>query len=42
MCLTLLQLKKINQLLKKNKKVKMISNLVLRTNSLFNFFKKHK
>ena len=39
MCLTLLQLKKINQLLKK-KKVKMISNLVLRTNSLFNFLKK--
>ena len=41
MCLTLPQLKKINQLLKKNKKVKMISNLVLRTNSLFNFFKKN-
>ncbi len=39
MCLTLSQLKKINSLLKKNKKVKMISNLVLRTNSLFNYFK---
>ena len=35
MCLTLEQLKKINKNLKKNKKVKITSNLVLRVNDLF-------
>ena len=39
MCLNLKQLKKINFLLKKNKNIKMISNMVLRTNSLFSYFK---
>jgi len=39
MCLNLLELKKINELVKKNN-IKIISNLVLRNNSLFLNFKK--
>ena len=39
MCLNLEQLKKIFHMIKKNSKIKMISNLVLRTNSLFKTFK---
>ena len=39
-CLKKDELKKINSLLKKNPKIKMISNLVLRTNDLFMNFKK--
>ena len=41
MCLKKNELKKINFLLKKNPKIKMISNLVLRTNDLFINFKKN-
>ena len=41
MCLKFHQLKKINTLLKLNKKMKMVSNLTLRTNSLFNHLKKN-
>jgi predicted dehydrogenase len=40
MCLKKNELKKINILLKKNPKIKIISNLVLRTNDLFMNFKK--
>ena len=40
MCLNLSQLKKIYKLLKKKKKIKMTSNLVLRVNSLFETLKK--
>jgi len=40
MCMNLDQLKLIFKLLKQNKKVKMTSNLVLRTTSLFKSFKK--
>ena len=40
MCLSLSQLKKINASLKKNKKVKITSNLVLRVNDLFLKIKK--
>ena len=40
MCLNQEQLKKIFLKSKQKKNIKMISNLVLRTNSLFNFFKK--
>jgi len=40
MCLTLPQLKKIIFLLKKKPKIKIISNLVLRVNSLFSILKK--
>ena len=40
MCLNEKELISINSLLKKNKKIKMISNLVLRVNSLFNDIKK--
>jgi predicted dehydrogenase len=39
MCLNLNQLKKINNLLKQKKKIKITSNLVLRVNSLFKQFK---
>jgi len=39
MCLNEKQLKKINTLYYKNKKIKITSNLVLRVNSLFNNFK---
>lgn len=39
MCLNEKQLKKINTLCYKNKKIKITSNLVLRVNSLFNNFK---
>lgn len=39
MCLNLSQLKKIYKLIKKKKNIKMTSNLVLRTNSLFKSFK---
>jgi len=41
MCLTMWQLKRINDLLKKNKKIKIISNLVLRVNSRFLYLKKN-
>jgi predicted dehydrogenase len=41
LCLNLNELKKIFQLVKKNKKINITSNLVLRTNSLFNYFKKN-
>ncbi len=40
MCLNEFQLKKIYQLLKKKKKIKITSNLVLRVNSLFKTIKK--
>ena len=40
MCLNLNQLKKIYNLAKKNKKIKITSNLVLRVNDLFKKFKK--
>lgn len=40
MCLTITQLKKINNLLKKNTKIKIFSNLVLRVNSLFSNIRK--
>jgi len=40
MCLKLNQLTKIHKILKKKKDLKMISNLVLRVNSLFKEFKK--
>jgi len=40
MCLSIYQLKKIKNLLKKKPKIKIISNLVLRTNSLFIKLKK--
>ena len=40
MCLTLSQLTKIRELLKKNPNIKMISNLVLRCNRFFNEVKK--
>ena len=40
MCLNPKQLKKIYGLIKKNKKIKITSNLVLRVNSLFKDFKK--
>ena len=40
MCMNLDQLKLIFKLLKQNKKIKMTSNLVLRTTSLFKSFKK--
>ena len=40
MCLNIQQLKKIANLLKKKKNIKMTSNLVLRVNSLFKNFKK--
>ena len=41
MCLKFYQLKKINSLLRLNKKVKMFSNLTLRANSLFIYIKKN-
>ena len=41
MCLSLGQLKEINASLKKNKKVKITSNLVLRVNDLFLKLKNH-
>ena len=40
MCLKLTELIKIKKLLKKNPNIKMVSNLVLRTNDLFLNFKK--
>ena len=40
MCLTIDQLKRIKKKLDKNKKIKMTSNLVLRENSLFKYFRK--
>ena len=40
MCLNLSQLKKIYNLLKNKKKIRIMSNLVLRVNSLFKSFKK--
>jgi predicted dehydrogenase len=39
MCLKLNELHKINDLLKKNKKINILSNLVLRVNSRFSYFK---
>ena len=39
LCLNLEELKKIYKILKKNNKLKITSNLVLRVNSLFNYFK---
>jgi predicted dehydrogenase len=39
MCLTIRELELIKNLLKKNKKIQMLSNLVLTTNSLFKYFK---
>lgn len=42
MCLNLNQLKKISNLLKKNKRIQITSNLVLRVNSLFKHFKRNK
>ena len=41
LCLKFNELKKIDFLLKKNKRIKITSNLVLRVNSLFNYFKRN-
>lgn len=39
MCLTIQQLKSIKQMVKKEKSIKIFSNLVLRTNALFQYFR---